>query len=212
MSEFLFFAYNRFMPNPIRTIIFDLDGVLLRCQPNTAEILTSVLPYPPETLRAQYFGSEFSALSVGRMFEDDFWATVSRKHGWNLPIEVPKRLIRQSFQEIEGTRQHVIDLRRRGYRLGILSNHVREWVDDLERRFQYHCLFDDALYSFQAGMMKPDRAVYAAALRRLHASAEETLFVDDRPENLLAARELGFRVLQFIGPEQFSRDIQTVLK
>lgn len=196
---------------PIKTIIFDLDGVVVKRMDGLGNLLASILPYSPRVIDEQYFGPEFLDLMLGRIFEEEYWRLVSRRHGWNLPPEVPMRLARNTFGEIEGVRPQIVDLRRRGYKLGLLSNHVREWIVELERRLNYEQLFDDLVYSCHLGMLKPETAIYATALRRLRADPETTLFIDDRARNLLPARELGLRVLQFITPTQLASDLATVL-
>jgi len=43
------------------------------------------------------------------------------------------------------------------------------------------------------GICKPDPAIFALLIERLSMPSEQVLFVDDREDNLAAARELGIR-------------------
>lgn len=52
--------------------------------------------------------------------------------------------------------------------------------------------FFDALISAQLGRCKPDPAIYLAACARLGMAPQELLFVDDVPDNVIAAQALGF--------------------
>jgi 2-haloacid dehalogenase len=49
-----------------------------------------------------------------------------------------------------------------------------------------------ALTSFHAGVMKPDTAIYAQAEQKFALTPARTVFVDDRPENIEAARARGW--------------------
>lgn len=49
-----------------------------------------------------------------------------------------------------------------------------------------------ALTSFHAGVMKPDTAIYAQAEQKFALVPAMTVFVDDRPENIEAARARGW--------------------
>jgi putative hydrolase of the HAD superfamily len=50
--------------------------------------------------------------------------------------------------------------------------------------------------SFLVGAAKPAREFYEGALRSLGRGAAEVLFVDDLPENVVAARSLGIDAVQ----------------
>lgn len=193
---------------PITTIIFDLSEVLLTGLFGTADRLAPLVTGTPHDVERRLHGPAFDALMTGRIFEDQYWQQLDRVAGWSLPLDVYRQIVRQNFRELEGVRSQIIDLRRRGYRLGLLSNHVREWIDHLERQFQFQQLFDDVVYSYQLGQLKPERSVYHLALRRLRADPEKTLVVDDMTKNLLSARELGCQVLQFITAHQLANDLR----
>lgn len=56
-------------------------------------------------------------------------------------------------------------------------------------------LFDDALISTDVGAAKPDPAIYRALLARDDLDPAACAFVDDRLDNLEAARALGMRAI-----------------
>lgn len=78
------------------------------------------------------------------------------------------------------------------YRLGIISD---TWpsIEPLLEYFDIRKYFDCITYSFQLGAFKPDQKLYLDALSKMGLPAGETLFVDDRACNLLAAREAGIQ-------------------
>lgn len=192
----------------IKTIFFDLSEVLLTGLFGTAHQLTSVLDLRPDVIDRHLKNPVWDKLLTGRAFEDEYWQAVRQDSGWNVPTHLLQQAVRQNFRELEGTRAHILDLRRRGYRLGLISNHVREWAEWLERQFHFRSLFDDHIFSFDVGMTKPDRAIFSLALQRLNADPASTLVIDDDPENLLSANDLGCQVLQFLTPHQLAIDLR----
>jgi putative hydrolase of the HAD superfamily len=82
----------------------------------------------------------------------------------------------------------VLDAR---YRLGVLTNGVREWQ---LAKLDGHGLadtFDAVVASYEAGAHKPDRAAYDLARERLPADAY-VMIGDDLETDVIGAREAGF--------------------
>jgi putative hydrolase of the HAD superfamily len=69
--------------------------------------------------------------------------------------------------------------------------------------------FSVRVYSCRVGLSKPSPAIYHHALREVGALPEETIFIDDLHENVLAAASLGINAFHFISPDdllaEFSR-------
>lgn len=51
--------------------------------------------------------------------------------------------------------------------------------------------------SYDLGLLKPDRRIYQTVLRKLDAAPQETIFVDDKPANVLAAQDIGIHGIVF---------------
>ncbi|MGH8296165.1 MAG: HAD-IA family hydrolase [Steroidobacteraceae bacterium] len=89
----------------------------------------------------------------------------------------------------------MVDLARRlseRYRVYLLSNVGDLHWEHLSREYQLHRIGHGALPSFVAGVMKPDEGIYAEAERRFSLIPAETVFIDDRPENIATARRRGW--------------------
>jgi FMN phosphatase YigB (HAD superfamily) len=56
-------------------------------------------------------------------------------------------------------------------------------------------------------MAKPDPAIYRYTLEKLGVRPEETLFIDDRQENVEAATALGMKALLFTTVNQLRADL-----
>src|SRR5262245_5477788 len=73
------------------------------------------------------------------------------------------------------------ELRAAGYRVGLLTNTVREWGDAWRSTIPMD-LFHDVIDSSEVGLRKPDVAIYALACTRLGVDADACIFLDDQEE------------------------------
>jgi putative hydrolase of the HAD superfamily len=79
--------------------------------------------------------------------------------------------------------------------MATLNNESRELNDYRIDRFGLGSLFDVFFSSGYTGRRKPDPEAYRFALELAHRDPEETLLLDDRPENVAAAAGLGLRTI-----------------
>ena len=86
-----------------------------------------------------------------------------------------------------------------GYRLVVLSNTCPPHVAWIRRHWDVLDLFDEHVFSYEVGVMKPDPAIYQAAAAAAGHPPTECFFVDDLAENVAAARELGMGGAVFTG-------------
>lgn len=94
-----------------------------------------------------------------------------------------------------------------GYRMAILNNESRELNDYRIRTFGLGAIFDDFFSSCYTGRRKPDPAAYRLALDVTQRSADESLFLDDRPENIEAAAQVGLRTLRVDDPGRLRQEL-----
>ena len=90
-------------------------------------------------------------------------------------------------ETIKPTASLIADLKAAGYKLYVLSNMSREFIDFLRQQPVYKN-FDGEVVSCEEGVVKPMPEIYDILLTRYNLNPEETMFIDDREENILAAR------------------------
>jgi len=82
------------------------------------------------------------------------------------------------------------------YPLAIISNTNEAHIVHAEATYSFFSLFPVRIYSHQVKAMKPDRAIYQAALAALGGiDPLETLFIDDIEANILGAVQLGWQTI-----------------
>ncbi|MDA2922753.1 HAD family phosphatase [Patescibacteria group bacterium AH-259-L07] len=191
----------------VTTIIFDLAEVYLKGLIGVEHILEPILGLSAKEIYPRLQGEDLASLFHGEISEDEYWQRIVKKNDWKVENGVLKKAIRENFEEIEGTREIIEQLKEKGYKLGLLSVHTKEWIEHCNKKFDYHKLFDSILYSFEVAASKPDKKVYKLILERLKAAPEECVFIDDSPVNLIPAEELGIKTIHFENPKQLKKEL-----
>jgi putative hydrolase of the HAD superfamily len=81
----------------------------------------------------------------------------------------------------------VRQLRDAGVRTAVVSN---SWGLNYPRQ-EWHGLFDAVLLSAEIGVRKPEPEIYLEAARRVRTTPARCVFIDDRPSNVIGARNVG---------------------
>lgn len=83
------------------------------------------------------------------------------------------------------------DLRANDFRIGVLTNNVREFRDWWWPLMDFESVFHTIVDSHEVGMRKPNPAIYHLTMDRLGATPSRTAFLDDIQANVDAALALG---------------------
>ena len=153
--------------------------------------------------------AEFKKLMEGKITEDKFWNQIISRNKWTVKINHFKKAIRDNFAEIEGTREIIEKLKNKGYKLGLLSDHAKEWVDYCNKKFDYHKLFHSTQYSFEVECCKTDKKAFKLILKKLGEIPEDCLFIDDNEKNIKVAKSMGLNRIQFKNSEQLKKELKT---
>jgi 2-haloacid dehalogenase len=78
------------------------------------------------------------------------------------------------------------------YRVYLMSNVGDLHWAHLSREYRLHHIGHGVLLSYLAGVMKPHEGIYIEAERRFNLTPAQTVFIDDRSENVVAARSRGW--------------------
>ena len=108
--------------------------------------------------------------------------------------------------------EYISDLKRRGYKLGILSNVANNWITDSFLSVDEQTMFAAMVFSFEVGTTKPDTRIYEEMLKKLDVAAEEAVFIDDIERYCLAAQDLGMKAILYQDFPQFKDDLEEILK
>jgi putative hydrolase of the HAD superfamily len=174
----------------VTTLIFDFYGVFLS-DPYDAWLHRHNL-----TRTGDY--DEFAKkLDSGAIDHEEFFALLAGRSNESLET------VRAAFTDHEPLNAQLIHLIRSSltsYSIGLISNGSQK-VRTLLNEAGITDIFDQITLSSEVGMIKPQPGIFTASFEALGATAEEVIYIDDREENLFAARELGAQTIQFTSVE-----------
>lgn len=193
----------------IRAVIFDLYGTLVRTgRPVFRRAMRELLDVDrrawTEYVRTVLLVTPFDSREafLDRILADLGTAT-SRAQRESAAARLDEELT--SVHTLPGVPALLDFLRRRGLRLGLLSNLASPYGEVLDAP-GLSGRFDAVALSCERGLAKPEPALYTELCAELNVEPGETLMVGDSPRNDVAApRRLGMRSLQ-VGGEATTRD------
>jgi len=191
-------------------LLCDLGNVLIRFDHRIA--VRRILPYTSKTcdeIYAYFFDSPVTrAYEEGRITSRRFFARVKKDlslKGLAYVQFVP--IWSEIFFSNPGMLRLLTHLRRT-CRLHLISNINAMHYAYIRRTFPRHLsVFDKVFLSYKVGAQKPHPRIYRAALGR-PCAGNRTVYVDDRPDLIRAARRLGLTAIRF----RSVRDLEKQLK
>jgi HAD superfamily hydrolase (TIGR01509 family) len=182
----------------VQAIVFDIGWVFVNLNPKP--ILDCLLEHECDSLDLPTLIARvrFSDHETGRMSGREFleqMASLARR-----PVSLD--LLRAKWLDMFELQPKMVDLAHRlseHYRVYLLSNIGDLHWAHLSSEYGLHRIGHGALPSFVAGYMKPFPEIYAEAERRFDLDPRTTVFVDDREENVAAARSRGWQAIEHTG-------------
>lgn len=201
----------------IQAVILDFGGVLYK-QPNVRwvsflqkilrvrhnEMLDFLLTPPHESqFLMDIWTGKISEQEVKEMLVKRWKIHPKIANFFSQRYENHKRLNRELIKFIEGIRPYL--------KTAILSNAGTDAHRQFTQIYGLDRLVDHIIISAQVGIAKPDERIYHLTLDRLGVLPAEAVFIDDRIENILAARQLGMQAIQFMSTHQTINELKLLL-
>ena len=188
--------------NASKLYIFDMGGVVsLNC-----DVIPPIIWYLNVEKRDffQWAERDFKLLLEGRLTAGDFWHNLSKHYGQ----PVREELFGKFFEpEPNPAMVELIDRLKKGSRVVCGTNTIDPHYDIHLRRGDYD--FFHAVYaSNRMGMAKPDPDFYLHILEKENMKPEQTVFIDDRGENIVSAAHLGIEAILFQDPSTLVEQIE----
>jgi FMN phosphatase YigB (HAD superfamily) len=188
---------------PPALLALDLGGVLVEVQKSALSPLGS-----PAVVQTAFFaGPRHDLLTIGHLDADSYLAQAARVLGVSLArvedhwadmvdLAAPGRAIlaRLSTSTRAGGPPVVLWSNTDPVHWAALAPALLPHIDEAR-----------CALSFRVGKKKPDEAYFEVALARAGAAAGQVLFVDDREENVAAARAAGILAHHADGPDALER-------
>ncbi|AGG65599.1 HAD family hydrolase [Corynebacterium callunae] len=195
------------------TYLFDFYGVLLKQDaPGQLKRVFRAVGEPEKETKLQEIYEELRPdLDAGRVSEINYWNQIKLRA--QLEFLDPQEAISADYAGLEEADPEMVNfalsLKQAGHHIGVLSNipkglaqivkhHNQSWLDQL----------DALVFSCDIGAAKPELPAFHAAQEALGVPASEIVFIDDRLENVEAAREAGMQAFVFTSLAQLKKDLE----
>jgi putative hydrolase of the HAD superfamily len=196
----------------IKTVIFDLGGVLVRKEEDEPRAALGLrVDKTPAELEKIVFGQTSIQASLGKITAREHWQAVMR--ALNLPDSEIDNTYAQFFggDKVDYAFADYIRSLRPRYSTALLSNAWDDLRHLLSEVWQIDDAFDEIFISAELKIAKPQAAIYQLALKKLGVSPQEAVFIDDMKKNVIAARELGMHAILFKNKAETLRKLEELL-
>jgi epoxide hydrolase-like predicted phosphatase len=177
----------------IKNIIFDIGNVLISYKPldylhrifEDEEIIQALL--------TEIFGSkQWVELDKGTITEAEAINEWCLAHPENTDsIRKAMATWNDMLIPVEGTLEVLLSLKDKGYKIYALSNYHKGAFEYIYNSNNVFSNFDGLVISCRINLIKPYPEIYQHLLKKHQLKSEECLFIDDMPENIKTAENLG---------------------
>ena len=204
------------MKKGIKTIVFDLGGVLIDLNFQRALDAFAEAGLTDMAHEVQSFSREgiFMDLELGNIRTEDFFKAIQKKANGALSLEQIADYWNLILLDIPQEKLNLIRELRKHYTVHLLSN-------TNEPHWEYICqtcfnkdgytvndYFEKIFLSYEMHLAKPDKTIFEQMLHEAQLVPEETLFIDDSEANCQAASELGIQVHHYL----IGEDLRNIFK
>jgi putative hydrolase of the HAD superfamily len=190
-------------PMNIHTLLLDADGVLQHPTVRWRKALESILGLEDESQPEQFLDdilqAEKDSLVSPTGFTERLEAVLFKWARSEFAADVIEAM--NAIEIHEDVMQAVQSFRRAGVRCHIASNQQALRARHMSEVLNYKSLFDREFYSCFLGVAKPSVAFFKKTLNALSCDGSTVLFLDDRTENVEAAKRAGLNAAVYLGAD-----------
>ena len=147
-------------------------------------------------------------LETGKEKIDAYWIDVAKKQ--NIDPKKLSELYNNSIT-VDNQMLELAKSLKEKYKLVILSNDTKDWMDAKIKRFNLLDIFDQVYCSGNIGIAKPNKEIIDYVLNDLKIKPDELLFIDNQENNIESAKLLGIKTILFQNIETLREQLSEVL-
>lgn len=197
----------------INNIIFDLGRVLINWEPEKYmkkvfdENTTSFL------LEKIFNTNDWNLMDKGVIDEKTLWENKLNQYPeYKKEIEHMKNKVLDLLTPIEENTKLLYILKEKGYNLYILSNFSKIAFQKVYEKYDFFKLFDGMIISSHVKSIKPEDEIYKILIEKYKINPAESLYIDDKIENIKAGEIFGFKTIHLEKPEDLKDKLSKILK
>ncbi len=194
----------------IKTVIFDMDGVLVDSEYTFLETKTDMLKtagFPKDiSYQYQFMGTTFEVMWT--IMKEELGLPESISFYINDMNERREVMIaRDGIRAIKGAQDLVKRLFEAGFKLAVASSSPKHEIVRAMTELGLVDYFEVLVSGEEVAHSKPAPDVFLAAAERLGVSAQDTIIIEDTKNGSLAARRAGAYVIGFENPNYPAQDL-----
>ena len=181
----------------MKNIIFDFGGIILTVKmkeivkkftdsKEKQDFLLDNVVNSPEWI-------EYGLIDTGYITKEDFINLVNDRTN-NIHKELVEDFINNYINHVYVDKkiiELIKNLKDQGYKVYLLSNTQQYSYNKFIKDIEY--LFDGMTLSFKEHLLKPYNAIYERLINKYNLVPEESLFIDDREDNISTANKYGIK-------------------
>lgn len=182
----------------IKSVIFDMDGLLIDSEKVYYKLFKKVLEKYGEDMSLEYYVSRFS----GRTFAENIanlidWYQLSatQKEVLDFFNYEGKQLTANDFDLKPGAKSLLEYLRTNNYTISLATSNNRQIADGI---LQENCIldyFEFRTYGNEVKNGKPDPEIFLTSFEKTSVTKEDTLILEDSENGIAAANAAGIKVI-----------------
>jgi putative hydrolase of the HAD superfamily len=199
--------------NKISAIIFDYGGVIEISDIKISTEITNILGITKEEWRKVYFSYNYLINIENREWKDVILMVAEKLGATAEQLEKILDLIneRQKKKKLNTELLGLIKkLRGLGLKTAVLSNYALMLRERITKQNIAH-LFDEIIISSEEGHQKPDKRLFEILFKKLGVPATNAIFIDDTPNSLKLAEEIGYIPILYKDNESLKNSLSKIL-
>lgn len=200
------------MSNNIKTIIFDLGGVLI--------------DWNPEYLYRKIFDNDESKMEWFLTEICPYSWNENQDAGKNWPLAIEEKVAEHpQYREwiepyyyrweemLGGSLQGTVEILKKlidskKYQVLALTNWSADTFPKALQHFEFLHWFDGIVVSGEENTRKPFHDIYQILFERYNVTPSEAIFIDDNTKNIEAGNELGLNCINFKSPADLAQELK----
>lgn len=200
----------------IKNVIFDIGNVLVKFRPDEA---MRELGFTEDAISkiaiATYENSVWAELDRGVASEPDIINKMvaflpEYENEIRLFFEKGKNKLVKAF---DYANDWIKELQSRGFKVYLLSNYPKDYFElHSHNELSFTSIVDGMIISGIVKLIKPEAEIYNCLLNTYSLKPDECVFIDDKPENIIAGEKLGIHGIVFVNYEDAKNKLEELIE
>ncbi len=175
----------------MRAVIFDVGRVLVHWDPDATLTGLAEISRASRAELQQILRQTSPTLGRGTLSVSDFHRLLIDQAGASQEWPLFYQAFCRGLRRDDAALSYAAQLAGQGAALGIISNTNAIHVQWLHDHLPELSCFRAVVWSSDAGLLKPEPAIYTLAVRQMEIAPADALFIDDLEENVAGAAAAG---------------------